>query len=156
VLANLLNNAAKYTEEGGRIALEVARIGDEAVLRVRDNGIGIAAEMVSRIFDLFIQVDRSPDRAQGGLGVGLTLVRQLVEMHGGSVQVRSDGPHRGSEFVVRLPALPDAAPSASPRPAEMSGPIAPPPSSPAIDRDSTREALPSSVSKAPLGQGIPE
>ncbi len=105
VLANLLNNAAKYTEEGGRIALEVARIDDEVVFRVRDNGIGISPEMVSSVFDLFIQVDRSIDRSQGGLGVGLTLVRQLVEMHGGSVQAYSEGPNRGSEFVVRLPAL---------------------------------------------------
>ena len=108
VLANLLNNAAKYTEEGGRIALEVAQAGDEVVFRVRDNGVGIAPEMVSSIFDLFIQVDRSLDRSQGGLGVGLTLVRQLVEMHGGSVQAHSEGANRGSEFVIRLPLLPGA------------------------------------------------
>ena len=74
VLANLLNNAAKYTEEGGKIELEVTRVGDEAVFRVRDNGIGISAEMLSRVFDLFTQVDRSLDRSQGGLGIGLTLV----------------------------------------------------------------------------------
>ena len=105
VLSNLLNNAAKYTEEGGRIRLEVARESDEVVFRVQDNGIGISPDMVPCIFDLFIQVDRSIDRSQGGLGVGLTLVRQLVEMHGGSVQAFSEGPNRGSEFVVRLPAL---------------------------------------------------
>jgi signal transduction histidine kinase/DNA-binding response OmpR family regulator len=105
VLANLLNNAAKYTEEGGQIALEVAQAGDQAVFRVRDNGIGIAPEIISSVFDLFTQIDRSLNRAQGGLGVGLTLVRQLVEMHGGTVEAHSDGPNRGSEFVVRLPAL---------------------------------------------------
>ena len=104
VLANLLNNAAKYTEEGGRIALEVTQVGDEVVFRVRDNGIGIAPEMVSSVFDLFIQVDRSLDRSQGGLGVGLTLVRQLVEMHGGSVQAHSEG--RQPRQRVRDPATP--------------------------------------------------
>ncbi len=102
VLANLLNNAAKYTEEGGRIELEVSQVADEAVLSVRDNGIGISPEMVSSVFDLFTQVDRSLDRSQGGLGVGLSLVRQLVEMHGGAVYAHSDGPNRGSEFKVRL------------------------------------------------------
>ncbi len=100
VLSNLLNNAAKYTEEGGRISLEVERERADVVFRVRDNGIGISPEMVSSIFDLFIQVNRSIDRSQGGLGVGLTLVRQLVEMHGGSVQAQSEGQNRGSEFVV--------------------------------------------------------
>ncbi len=104
VLSNLLNNAAKYTEEGGRIGLAVSHDAGEAVFRIRDNGIGIAPDMVLRIFDLFIQVDRSIDRSQGGLGVGLTLVRQLVEMHGGIVQVFSEGLSHGSEFVVRLPA----------------------------------------------------
>jgi signal transduction histidine kinase/DNA-binding response OmpR family regulator len=109
VLSNLLNNAAKYTEEGGRIGLDVTLEGGEVVFRVRDNGIGISPEMVPCIFDLFIQVDRSLDRSQGGLGVGLTLVRQLVEMHGGSVQAHSEGPNRGSEFAVRLPAMSEAA-----------------------------------------------
>ena len=109
VLSNLLNNAAKYTEEGGRIGLDVPSEGDEVVFRVRDNGIGISPEMLPRIFDLFTQVDRSLDRSQGGLGIGLTLVRQLVEMHGGRVQAHSEGPNRGSEFVVRLPASIDAA-----------------------------------------------
>ena len=84
MLANLLNNAAKYTEPGGRIALEAGREGDEAVVRVRDNGIGIAPELLPRVFDLFAQADRSLDRCQGGLGIGLTLVRSLVEMHGGT------------------------------------------------------------------------
>jgi len=105
VLANLLNNSAKYTKEDGRIWLSVDREGDEAVFRVRDTGIGIPAEMLSKVFDLFTQVDRSLDRSQGGLGIGLTLVRRLVEMHGGRVQATSAGPGLGSEFVVRLPAI---------------------------------------------------
>lgn len=109
VLSNLLNNAAKYTEEGGQIELEVRRDGPDVVFLVRDNGIGITGDMVPSIFDLFTQVDRTIDRSQGGLGVGLTLVRQLVEMHGGSVNVHSEGPNRGSEFVVRLPILNGAA-----------------------------------------------
>jgi len=108
VLANLLNNAAKYTEEGGRIGLTVAREGNEAVFRVRDTGVGIPADMLPRVFELFTQVDRSLDRSEGGLGIGLTLAHRLVEMHGGTVQAFSDGPGRGSEFVVRLAALPRA------------------------------------------------
>jgi two-component system CheB/CheR fusion protein len=84
----------------------VEREGEEAVFRVRDTGIGIPPEMLSKVFDLFTQVDRSLDRSQGGLGIGLTLVRRLVEMHGGRVQATSAGPGLGSEFVVRLPAIP--------------------------------------------------
>jgi signal transduction histidine kinase/CheY-like chemotaxis protein len=106
MLINLLGNAGKYTERDGRISLTVAREDVEAVLRVRDNGVGIEADMLDRIFDLFAQVGRSLHRAQGGLGVGLTLVRQLVELHGGKVSVHSDGPGKGSEFVVRLPIAP--------------------------------------------------
>ncbi len=105
VLANLLNNAAKYTEEEGSIRLSVARDGGQAVVRVRDSGVGIPPEMLAGIFDLFTQVDRSLDRAQGGLGIGLTLVQRLVQMHGGSVEAQSDGLGRGSEFVVRIPML---------------------------------------------------
>jgi signal transduction histidine kinase/DNA-binding NarL/FixJ family response regulator len=105
VLSNLLNNAAKYTKRGGQVRLTAAVEGAEVVFRVRDNGIGIPSEMLSRIFDLFAQVDHSLDHSQGGLGLGLTLVRSLVEMHGGSVQAHSDGLSRGSEFVVRLPVL---------------------------------------------------
>ncbi len=107
VLGNLLNNAAKYTEDGGHIWLTAAHEGHEGVLRVRDTGVGIATEMLSSVFDLFTQVERSLDRSQGGLGIGLTLVRRLVELHGGRVQVHSDGPGQGSEFVVRLPLLVD-------------------------------------------------
>ena len=105
VFTNLIHNAAKYTDPGGRIAVSAAREGREAVVRVRDNGIGIDPEMIMRVFDAFTQVDRSLDRAQGGLGIGLTLARRLVEMHGGTVEARSEGLGRGSEFVVRLPLL---------------------------------------------------
>jgi PAS domain S-box-containing protein len=105
VVGNLLNNAAKYTDEGGHIWLEAAEEGDEAVIRVRDNGMGIPADLLPHVFALFTQADRSLDRSQGGLGIGLTLARHLVEMHGGRVEARSDGPGHGSEFIVRLPAM---------------------------------------------------
>jgi signal transduction histidine kinase/DNA-binding response OmpR family regulator len=108
VLINLLNNAAKYTESGGRIWLTLCREQDEAVVRVRDTGVGIPPELLPTVFDLFTQSSRSLDRSQGGLGVGLSLVKQLIEMHGGSVAASSEGAGCGSEFVVRLPALPDA------------------------------------------------
>jgi len=110
LLVNLLNNAAKYTDEGGRIEVHVQREADRALLRVRDNGIGMSAELLPRIFDLFTQADRSLDRAQGGLGIGLSLVQHLVQLHGGSVEVSSEL-GQGSEFRVRLPAVdgPEAA-----------------------------------------------
>ena len=111
VLSNLLNNAAKYTQDGGRIALDVAQESGDVIFRISDNGMGITPEMIPRIFELFTQVDRSIERSQGGLGVGLTLVRQLVEMHGGSVAVHSEGPDCGSEFIVRLPAVAETAAS---------------------------------------------
>jgi PAS domain S-box-containing protein len=103
VFLSLLNNAAKYTAPGGRIWLSSAREGDWAVVRVRDSGVGIPPQMLARIFEMFTQVERSLDRAQGGLGIGLTLVRRLVEMHGGTVEARSEGLGKGSEFVVRIP-----------------------------------------------------
>ena len=103
ILANLLTNAAKYTNAGGTISINVARQGDHAVVSVQDNGIGIAADQLQSVFDMFTQVDRSNRRAQGGLGIGLTLVKSLVEMHGGRVEARSGGQGRGSEFVVELP-----------------------------------------------------
>jgi signal transduction histidine kinase len=106
VVLNLLNNAAKYTEDGGYISLSVERSGAEVVLRVRDNGIGIPPETLPKIFGLFVQGERTLDRAQGGLGIGLTVVRRLVELHGGSVQAFSEGLGRGSEFVIRLPTVP--------------------------------------------------
>jgi PAS domain S-box-containing protein len=105
VFANLLNNAAKYTEEGGRIRLTAERDGADVVVRVRDSGIGITPEMLPRVFELFTQADRALGRSEGGLGVGLALVRNLVEMHGGSVKAHSEGAGKGSEFVVRLPVL---------------------------------------------------
>ena len=103
ISANLLNNAAKYTEEGGRIGLTVEASGDEAVLRVRDTGVGIAADMLPHLFEMFTQVPGSVSRSEGGLGIGLTLVRGLVEMHGGTVAAQSEGHGQGSEFIVRLP-----------------------------------------------------
>ena len=103
VFTNLLNNAAKYSERGGRIDVDINADDHEAVVRVRDNGIGMAPELLDRVFDLFVQATRSLDRAQGGLGIGLTMVRSLVRMHGGSVRAFSDGPGLGSEVVVRLP-----------------------------------------------------
>jgi PAS domain S-box-containing protein len=103
VVGNLLNNACKFTDNGGRISLSVALEGEQAVIRVRDNGIGVAADDLSRLFDMFAQVDTSLERSRDGLGIGLTLVKTLVEMHGGSVAAHSDGPGRGAEFTVRLP-----------------------------------------------------
>jgi len=118
VLSNLLNNAAKYTEPGGRIVLAARRDGADVVLRVQDNGAGIPPEQLPHVFDLFAQADRTLHRAQGGLGIGLTLVRQLVELHGGSVRAHSAGIGQGSCFEVRLPAG-EAATSASPVPSRM-------------------------------------
>ncbi|MFP5288400.1 MAG: ATP-binding protein, partial [Thermoanaerobaculia bacterium] len=106
VLGNLVRNAAKYTEPGGRIEVSAWSEGGEAVARVRDNGIGIPPELLPRIFDLFIQGEQSLDRSGGGLGIGLTLVRRLVEMHGGRVEAQSGGEGQGSEFTVRLPLNP--------------------------------------------------
>ena len=103
VIANLLNNAAKYTEEHGAITLALAREDKEAVIRVRDNGLGIPPDMLPRVFDMFAQVDSTLQRAQGGLGIGLALARNLVEMHGGRIEAKSEGHRKGSEFVVRLP-----------------------------------------------------
>ncbi|MFO0900336.1 MAG: PAS domain S-box protein [Pirellulales bacterium] len=106
ILVNLLTNAAKYTDEGGQVWLSAQIAGNELVIRVRDTGIGIPPEMLPRVFDLFAQADQTLDRARGGLGIGLTLVRRLTEMHGGSVAVSSHGVGRGSEFSVRLPLAP--------------------------------------------------
>lgn len=103
ILSNLLNNAAKYTERGGRIWLACTSTDHEVVISVRDDGIGIQPEIVAHIFDMFWQHEHALERAQGGLGIGLTLVRQLVDLHGGTIEARSEGVGRGSEFVVRLP-----------------------------------------------------
>ncbi len=109
VIGNLLNNSAKFTPEGGIIDLSAERVDGHAVLRVRDNGVGMPAEVLPQVFELFLQADRSLARSEGGLGIGLTLVRSLVEMHGGTVEARSDGPNLGSELIVRLPLLPAGA-----------------------------------------------
>jgi signal transduction histidine kinase/CheY-like chemotaxis protein len=105
VVTNLLNNAAKYTPDGGRLGIAVARLDGEATVAVRDDGLGISADLLPYVFDLFVQADRSLARSQGGLGLGLALVNTLVAMHGGTVQAFSEGPGKGSEFVVRLPVL---------------------------------------------------
>jgi PAS domain S-box-containing protein len=105
VLSNLLSNASKFSPDGGQIAIVAAQAGPSAVLRVSDHGIGMPRELVPHVFDVFTQADRSLDRSQGGLGIGLTLVRLLVELHGGAVEARSEGPGCGSEFEVRLPLM---------------------------------------------------
>lgn len=105
IVVNLLNNAAKYTDPAGLIRMNVSQEGADAVIRVRDNGVGIAPEMLPRIFDLFTQVDRTISRSDGGLGIGLALVRTLVEMQEGRVQAHSDGLGKGSEFTVKLPVV---------------------------------------------------
>ena len=107
VLGNLLNNASKFTPAGGRIDLIAELLGGEVVVTVRDNGIGIAPEMQLGVFDLFTQVDASRSLSKGGLGIGLALAKRLTEMHGGTIAVHSDGPGRGSEFVLRLPVILD-------------------------------------------------
>ncbi len=118
VLSNLLNNAAKYTEDGGRIDLIVEQAQGEAVIRVRDNGIGIAPERLPSVFDMFEQIEGVSDRSQGGLGIGLTLARRLVEMHGGKIEAHSAGLGKGSEFVTRLPAYAEPAMKPAPEPSE--------------------------------------
>jgi CheY-like chemotaxis protein len=122
VFSNLLNNAAKYTQPGGRIELRVTAAHAAAQVSIRDNGVGIPAEMLDSIFNMFTQVPGSLDRAPGGLGIGLTLVRTMVELHGGTVEAHSGGPGKGSEFIVALPVVdrPPAAPlkkAPAPRPA---------------------------------------
>jgi PAS domain S-box-containing protein len=111
VLSNLLNNAAKYTEPGGRIVLRARRDGNDLVIVVQDNGLGIATDQIGHVFDLFSQAEQSLGHAAGGLGIGLTLVRSLVAMHGGTVLARSAGLGQGSEFEVRLPLPSDIAPA---------------------------------------------
>jgi PAS domain S-box-containing protein len=106
VFSNLLSNAAKFTHRGGSIEITLVREGTESVICVRDDGIGIAAEMLPRIFDMFVQADRSLEQTQSGLGIGLTLVQRVVQMHGGRVEARSGGRGKGSEFLVRLPSTP--------------------------------------------------
>jgi CheY-like chemotaxis protein len=121
VVSNLLNNAAKYTEKGGHIWLTIERLENEVSVSVRDTGIGIDATNLSRIFEMFSQAVPALERSQGGLGVGLALVRGLVELHGGRIEARSAGEDAGSEFIVRLPVI-QVPPKESPRePAEAHG-----------------------------------
>ncbi|MDB5308349.1 MAG: pleC 4 [Gemmataceae bacterium] len=103
VFSNLLNNSAKYTPEGGIVSLTAEHVGAQVVVSVRDTGVGIPADVLPNVFDLFTQVDRTLNRSQGGLGIGLALVRRLVELHAGTVSVHSDGAGRGAEFTIRLP-----------------------------------------------------
>jgi CheY-like chemotaxis protein len=114
VFANLLSNASKFTPVGGTIGISATPEGDSVAVRVTDTGIGIPEELLPRVFDLFTQGDRSLDRAQGGLGIGLTLVQRLVELHGGTVTAHSEGSDRGSEFTVRLPISPADDPPSPP------------------------------------------
>jgi signal transduction histidine kinase len=105
VIGNLLNNAAKYTDAGGNIVVSASVCGGEAIISISDDGVGMTPEMLGRVFELFMQGDRLSDRSHAGLGIGLTLARRLVELHGGTITAFSDGPQRGSQFVVRLPAV---------------------------------------------------
>jgi PAS domain S-box-containing protein len=132
-LSNLLDNAAKFTPDGGRIGIAADQQGPSLWISVRDTGIGISPEMLPRVFDLFAQADATPGRLRGGLGLGLTLARTLVEMHGGTVEARSTGLGCGSELVVRLPALADAAAGAD-GPARAQEPLPLPPAADAPRR----------------------
>jgi signal transduction histidine kinase/CheY-like chemotaxis protein len=116
VITNLLTNAARYTDRGGEITVVVERAGDHAVVTVRDTGIGIASDVLPKVFDMFVQAEHGFSRGHGGLGLGLTLVKSLVQLHGGEVEARSDGLGEGSEFVVRLPLLPQPLPDETDRP----------------------------------------
>lgn len=116
VINNLLNNAAKYTPDGGRIELEVRREREHVAIFVTDNGAGIAADMLPKVFELFTQIESSSKRAQGGLGIGLALSRQLVELHGGEIEAHSEGLGKGSTFVVRLPLMGVNGTAATPAP----------------------------------------
>ena len=124
VFENLLTNAAKYTDDDGNISIGLEIVSGMAEIRVRDSGLGILPSLQPRIFELFVQDARSLDRSEGGLGIGLALVRHLVNLHGGVVEAHSEGAGKGSEFVVRLPVLPEAAapsPAFNPEPAGRTG-----------------------------------
>jgi CheY-like chemotaxis protein/anti-sigma regulatory factor (Ser/Thr protein kinase) len=120
VVSNLVTNAAKYTDPGGCIAIEAHRQGDEIVLQVKDNGIGISRELLPHVFDMFTQERQAADRSRGGLGIGLTIVRNLVDLHRGTVQAESEGLGRGSVFTVRLPLAAE-----EPAAIELSAPVNP-------------------------------
>lgn len=123
IISNLLTNALKYTPPGGDIRVRVYRDGDDAVLSVQDSGIGISAELLPRLFDIFIQGAVSIDRAAGGLGIGLSVVRALVELHGGTIIAASPGPGKGSSFTVRMPVAAHAVPAQEPQPAAAAAPV---------------------------------
>jgi CheY-like chemotaxis protein len=131
VMMNLITNAAKYMDRGGHIEISARREGEQAVLKVRDSGIGMDADTLARVFDMFYQADSSLERSQSGLGIGLSLVRSVVELHSGTVEGFSEGPGKGSEFVVRLPAE---------SPAARSKPEAPP-AAHAVNAGNSRRVL---------------
>jgi signal transduction histidine kinase len=140
IVANLLGNALRFTPDGGRVEVSLRAWPGEAVLSVRDSGVGITPDMLPRVFDLFVQGERGADRGGGGLGLGLALVRRIAELHGGGVEARSDGPGRGSEFIVRLPAIP-APPVAARRPGPAEGNGAPRRILVVEDNEDSREML---------------
>jgi CheY-like chemotaxis protein len=119
VFGNLLNNSCKYTRPEGFVSVTAERLDGEVLVKVKDNGAGIPLEKLDSIFDMFMQVDRSSERSQGGLGIGLTLVKRLTEMHGGSIEAKSEGEGRGSEFIVRLPVLIQPKAAAQPAPENL-------------------------------------
>jgi signal transduction histidine kinase len=126
IFLNILDNAIKYTAREGTIWISVQRQGSDAVIRIRDNGPGISAAMLPTVFEMFSQAGTTLDRSAGGLGIGLYLVKQLVELHNGSIEARSDGSGQGSEFMITLPALAACAPSAGiERPPQFAGELAP-------------------------------
>ena len=125
-VGNLLDNAIKYTEEGGRVQVEARAAENDVVISVRDTGVGIAPDLLPHVFDLFTQADRSLERRQGGLGIGLTLVPRLVAMHGGHVDAASEGEGRGSTFTIRLPRLRSAAAAPAEVPPDGGAPAPPP------------------------------
>ena len=143
VVVNLLTNAAKYTDEGGQIQLTVQQDRDEALLRVADTGLGIAPDLLPNIFDMFTQAERSLDRSQGGLGVGLTIVKRVVEMHSGKVQVFSAGLGLGSEFIVRLPIVPP--PTGQPQPSSNPAAVQAPPALRVLVVDDNKDAADSTA-----------
>jgi len=148
IVSNLLDNATKYTERGGAVYLgvtvETGAAGRQAVLRVRDTGIGMSPKLLSRVFDLFVQAEQQLDRSRGGLGIGLTLVRRLVQLHGGTVSARSEGEGHGSEFEVRLPLAPEVV-EATPVPEPLRGELKAGPHARRVllveDNEDTRDAL---------------
>ena len=119
VVSNLLNNAAKYTPSGGKITISASKEGETALIKVSDNGIGIPADKLSKVFELFAQIDEHVQRAQGGLGIGLALVKRLVTMHGGKIDAESEGASKGTTFTVRLPLVEEPPAATAPSPSNV-------------------------------------